>query len=421
MSIFVFESYEFDAAERRASFHYISGDRPFTETVYFAELIEGYDAAVLDRVLKLAFLVIGTSYYKAFPTRSIELKNLTIDEWQANFLNQVYQEGLSQYAYENSLERHDLAQFAATGLADEAAPYSGSGVIALQSGGKDSLLLAKFLQEKSINFSSLYISSSDSYPLILDTLGRSLLLTKRLIDKDGLIAALADGARNGHVPVTFIVLSIALIQAVLSGKNTVLASIGHEGEEPHAVVGDLNITHQWSKTWTAEQLFADYVARYVSPAIRVGSPLRRFTELRIAELFVDKAWEQYGHTFSSCNRINYRQGADNATLKWCGECPKCANSYLLFAPFVEPDDLKSLFNGQDLFEKPLLQNTFKGLLGVDGFEKPFECIGEIDELRYAYYRRQPGYGQVSFAVPQARFDYQQLYPYQQWTNEFIEQ
>ena len=419
MSAFVFESYEFDSAERRASFHYTSGGKPFTESVYFAELIENYDTAALDRALKLSFLVIGTSYYKAFPTRDVDLKGLSIDEWQADFLNHVYQEGLSQYAYENSLERSNLAQFIANGSAEEGVQYNGSGVIALQSGGKDSLLLAKFLQEKSVDFSSLYITSGSSYPHIIDTLGRSLLLTKRLIDKEGLIAAIADGAKNGHIPVTFVVLSIALIQAVLSGKNTVLASIGHEGEEPHAMVGDLAITHQWSKTWTAEQLFSDYVTRYVSPDLRVGSPLRRFTELRIAELFVDKAWEQYGHSFSSCNRINYQQGVDNTTLKWCGECPKCANSYLLFAPFVEPSELKSLFNGQDLFEKPLLQDTFKGLLGVDGFEKPFECIGEIDELRYAYHHKQPGYGEVSFTVPEAAFDYQQLYPYQQWTDEFI--
>jgi hypothetical protein len=214
-------------------------------------------------------------------------------------------------------------------------------------------------------------------------------------------------------------MAIALVQAVLTGKKTVLTSIGHEGEEPHAQVGDLDITHQWSKTWTAEQQFAEYVKRYISPDMYIGSPLRKFSELRVAELFAKKVWNEYGHTFSSCNRINYQQGNDNTTLKWCGECPKCANSFLLFVPFIEPTELKSIFMGQDLFEKPLLTNTFKGLLGIDGVEKPFECIGEIDELRFAYHSRHPGYVELPFDVPSSTFDYKHEYPIQTWVGDLL--
>jgi hypothetical protein len=211
-------------------------------------------------------------------------------------------------------------------------------------------------------------------------------------------------------------LGIALVQAILLGKNEVLVSIAHEGEEPHAMIGDLPVTHQWSKTWGAEQLFAEYVTRYISTDVYIGSPLRQHSELRVAELFVEHAWDTFGHRFSSCNRANYRQGADNSELKWCGECPKCANSYLLFAPFVAADELQSLFAGQDLFTKPLLQETFRGLLGIDGVMKPFECVGEIEELRYAYHQSQAkeGYGSVSFDVPTASFDYKQTYPSQDW-------
>jgi hypothetical protein len=218
---------------------------------------------------------------------------------------------------------------------------------------------------------------------------------------------------------TYIVMAVALIQAILSGKQTVLTAIGHEGEEPHATIGDLSVTHQWSKTWSAEQQFAEYVRRYISPDFHIGSPLRRFTELRIAELFTDQAWATYGHSFSSCNRANYKQGDDNSALTWCGECSKCANSYLLFAPFVAPGELKSLFHGQDLFVKPLLGETFKGLLGIDGVPKPFECIGEIDELRLAYYMKREGYESLPFAVPGSHFDYHQQYPSQSWASDYI--
>ena len=92
-----------------------------------------------------------------------------------------------------------------------------------------------------------------------------------------------------------------------------------------------------------EQLFAHYVRQYVSPDIAVGSLLRGYSELKIAQLFVDHGWGRFGHAFSSCNRANYQQGADNTHLSWCGDCPKCANSYLLFAPFIPAEELQQLF------------------------------------------------------------------------------
>ncbi|MCA9339106.1 hypothetical protein KC939_02055, partial [Candidatus Saccharibacteria bacterium] len=230
-------------------------------------------------------------------------------------------------------------------------------------------------------------------------------------------------ALNGHVPVTFVVLSIALMEAILNRKNIVLASIGHEGEEPHAFIEDLPVTHQWSKTWKAEKLFSEYVHRYISPNISVGSPLRGYSELRIAELFTEYSWGKFGKSFSSCNRANYAQGQDNTHLKWCGECPKCANSYLLFAPFVSPHELQAIFNGQDLFTKQSLKPVFEGLLGIGDAIKPFECIGEIDELRTAYYmakkRWRDEIGSLPFSVPEAEYDYKKEYPVQRWTEEYL--
>lgn len=418
MNEFIFESYSYDPENKRAEFNYGYGEGwQFQESYIFEKAADSYDAEALERVMRLAFLLVGTSYYKTFASKSAVIKPFTIDEWQAQFLNSVYQEGLSQFAFENQLSRADLVEFTATGAALTAEPYSGKGMISLQSGGKDSLLTAKSLRERRIDFDSLYVTSSDHYPAIIDKIDAPVALIKRTIDRDRLIKASNEGGKSGHIPITYIISSIALLQAILLGKNTVLLSIGHEGEEAHHVVGDLEVTHQWSKTWFAEQRMAEYVSRYISKDILIGSPLRKYSELRIAELFIDKAWTEFGHEFSSCNRANYQQGADNTTLKWCGECPKCANSYLLFAPFVNPDELRSLFNGQDLFEKPLLTETFKGLLGIDDVPKPFECIGEVDELRLAYHQRRDGYGSLPFSVPMSEYDYLQEYPSQSWTHE----
>jgi hypothetical protein len=108
-------------------------------------------------------------------------------------------------------------------------------------------------------------------------------------------------------------------------------------------------------------------------------------------------WDKYGNKFSSCNVANYKQNANNRELKWCGKCAKCANSYLLFAPFVAYEEQRKIF-GHDLFEDADLVEIYKGLLGVDGVMKPFECVASRAELKKAYHDRLPGYGQLPFEV-----------------------
>lgn len=422
MDKFIFKTYHFDPSTRIASFRYaFEAGGEFEETVQFDEIGE-YDEQLLDRALFLAFVLVGTSYYKAFPSRRVKLEIGSLDEWQVQFFDAVYQEGLSQFAFENQLTRGDLAHFEPSSAeAPAPLPFKRDKIVALQSGGKDSILTAVLLAENGHTFTSWYVGSTKKYPELLTALGASVKVTLRSIDRDKLAVAKERGARNGHIPVTYVVTSFALIDAILNGASTILLSIGHEGEEAHDWIGDLPVNHQWSKTWPAEQAFAEYIRRYVSPDIRIGSPLRAFSELKIAELFVRHAWQKYGHSFSSCNVANYMQGVDNTQLKWCGECPKCANSFLLFAPFVPAQELKSLFNGQDLFAKLLLTDTFKGLMGIDDMMKPFECVGEIEELRLAYHMAQQKgeYAALPFDVPGSSFDYEKEHKAQSWARAMV--
>lgn len=422
MSKFIFKSYDFNKVDYTANFNYGFDDgRNFTETVKFEGGGE-YNEEALDRALFLTFILAGTSYYKTFPTRDVELSQ-SIDDWQTAFFNSVYQKGLGQFAYENGLSRDDLVHFETSERSRVGAvDYEGHGILALQSGGKDSLLVASLLEEKGTEFTSLYVSSTNHYPAVLRDIGSKLVICNRMIDRDGLKSALKDGAKNGHVPVTYIIQSLAVIQAILLNKRDILTSIAHEGEEPHDYIGDLKVTHQWSKTWAAEVAFSEYVKRYISAGLRIGSPLRCYSELKVAELFVGHAGETYGHMFSSCNLANYKQGSDNSILTWCGKCPKCVNSYLLFAPFVPADELKVVFGGRDLFTDSQLVDTFKGLLGIDGFIKPFECVGEVDELRLAYHLalKTGGFQTLPFDVPDSSFDYQKTYPAQDWAAEMLQ-
>ncbi len=441
-AVFRFLSYYFDRSTYTATFVYQGIDNIiFTEKIFFAPkpgtntssfnlLDDPGLTQLLDQAMFLAFILIGTSYYKAHPTKNIRLDR-PLDDFQARFFSTVFQEGLSQYAFENRLTRDKLATFKPTpGFQNKpAVEYRGQGVLALQSGGKDSLLVAELLNEHNINFVPWYISSSSdrSHPNVIDHLDdgfnhQKASVVYRQIDH---LHLQQTGGLNGHVPVTFIVESLALIQAILNNQNVILTSIGREGEEPHAMIGDLPVNHQWSKTWQAEQLMTEYIKRYLSPDLHLGSPIRHLSELRIADLFVQKCWQKYGYSFSSCNEANYKQNNQNSTLKWCGHCAKCANSYLLFCPFIPPQFLQSLFGDKDLFLDQNLIQIFKGLLGVGGEMKPFECVGSVEELRSAYHHRmttppiplpqspgatqttywQPVYANLPFRVPESDFNY----------------
>ena len=419
---FIFNRYSFDPDSGIAKFNYhFDSGLSFEESVVFQIRDHSYDSSVLDQALFLSFILVGTSYWKTFPTTDITLPQ-DLDNFQAKFFNSVFQEGMSQYAFENNLTRDDLAHFIVTTESNTSnTQYKGRGVMALQSGGKDSLLTASLLEKANINYTPWYVSSSDRHPSILDHLSQPPIVARRNIDHQSLSQAVQSGALNGHVPVTFILQSFALIQAILLGKNQILTSIGHEGSEPHLVIDDLAVNHQWSKTWEAEQLFSRYVQDYISADIQIGSPLRQFSELKIAELFVQNSWTEFGHSFSSCNVANYRQGTDNSQLTWCGNCPKCANSFLLFAPFLPALELKSVFGGRDLFANSDLAETFQGLLGLGGIMKPFECVGETSELRRAYHMIDfsSGYSHLPFDVPSSSYDHHQIYPSQSWAHNLL--
>lgn len=407
MSTFIFEKYAYQNG--LATFEYRYEQQHFQEKIRLQHPANTYDKTAFDSAMQLAHLLLGISYYKAVAGATVE-HPYSLSPSQAAFFTTTYRDGLSQFIFENDLSPDILPVFVAT--SDEVTPheYDGkNGFYALQSGGKDSLLLAKLLQQKNVATDFLHITPTDVYPDVLNHLPGKLVTIKRSVD----IAALKTiGGYNGHVPVTYLVQAIALLQAILDGKQGVLAAIGHEGEEPYHMLGDYAVRHQWSKTAAAEKMLIEYLSAHVGQGIVLGSPLRTYSELRIAELFVQHAWIEYSRQFSSCNEANYRQDADNRQLAWCGCCAKCANNFLLFAPFVQPSELARVI-GSNMLADESLRPLFLGLMGIDGYEKPFECVGETEELRLAYEMARAawpsaGYG-IGVEIPVSTFDYRAEY------------
>jgi len=202
---FVFKRYDYDKTSGVLTFEYGFDDAvQFQERVHF-ETNESYDDALFDRAVFMAFVLAGISYYKCYPTKNVRFDKHEITRDQADFFTNVYRNGLSQFVYENGLSPEDIVTFkATTSELVGPLPYGGNGIIALQSGGKDSLLLARLLEEKGIDFSPWYVSQVANHPTILDSLPGTLITPRREIDRSALTTEQEKGALNGHVPVTFI-------------------------------------------------------------------------------------------------------------------------------------------------------------------------------------------------------------------------
>ena len=102
--------------------------------------------------------------------------------------------------------------------------------------------------------------------------------------------------------------------------------------------------------------------------------LRPISELQIAMLF--SKIEKYHKIFKSCN-----VGSKSEPWVWCCDCPKCLFVFIILSPFLYKQRIIDIF-GEDLFEKENLLKTFIELCGYSE-NKPFECVGTYDEIRFA--------------------------------------
>ena len=99
---FIFEGYSFDEGSLTATFNYsFDGKLTFQEQVIFSTSETNFNREVLDAALQLAFYLTGTSYYKTFPTKTVLFNAAAPNRHQAEFLNEVYTQGLSQFIFEN--------------------------------------------------------------------------------------------------------------------------------------------------------------------------------------------------------------------------------------------------------------------------------------------------------------------------------
>jgi len=399
---FIFDSYHYSPDLGEIELRYTLDDdlrfvEKFTLPKEFAPVAHS-QSPVLDRALAALHLCGGISYYKTCLPKTMEIRTQPLSEDQAQFWNTVYEEGLGEFFYKNTVDFRGLIQFPQIPNPKpqipspklEAASRKPQKILVPIGGGKDSIVTLELLKKAGFDITLLRIGQNPLIDAIAKQAALPILNIKRSLSPR-LFDLNEQGALNGHVPITATLSFLSIVVAVLYGFDAIAMS-----NERSASLGNIEylgkeINHQWSKSLTFERLFRAYIAENVTADVEYFSLLRPFSELHITKLFTE--FPQYLPLTTSCNRNwkittspsplsrNGGGGGGGGSL-WCNHCPKCAFVFAMLAAFLPKETLARTF-GKNLFDDELLLPLYRELLGLEGF-KPFECVGTPEETQAAF-------------------------------------
>lgn len=388
---FSFSGYQYDAASGVATLTYIVDGQTLQEIITFPWAPWPVDAsrqAAFFQALELLHLIAGVSYYKAGLAQRIDPGESRIDRVMAGFLNELYLKGLGEFAYINQLDLSGLINFEVnirqtpgaglpSGCRSRLLDLPERALVAM-GGGKDSLVCLQMIRDAGVVVQPVCVGGSDLIGETVKATDLPLIRIQRVLSST-LTEMNANGAWNGHVPVTAIHSAILLCAGLLYGYRYII--FANESSANEATLQDRQgkeVNHQYSKSIAFERAFREVIDKRVSPAIEYFSLLRPFSEIAITRLF--SKMTEFHAVFSSCNR-NFHQDGSHIEGRWCQDCPKCRFAALALAPFMSPGQLMAI-QGSDLLDQEKQLPGFKALCGL-GDHKPFECVGSIAESRAA--------------------------------------
>jgi len=323
---FIFESFGFDEETRQISLSYsLDGEIPFTETITLPKgvISEDVDAEAFERALFNLHLIGGISYFKTCLPKTIEIHSGDLTKEQAAFWTKVYEDGLGEFFYRNELDPNDRIHFPVSTEEVPAIERSPDAVtrkpLVPIGGGKDSIVTIELLKDAGYSQTLLRVGEHPIINEMADAADIHLLNVKRALSPE-LFRLNEEGALNGHVPISAYISFLAVAIAVLGGYSDVIFSNERSANEGNVEYKGKTINHQWSKSLEFERMLQEYLANYVTKDVGYFSLLRRYSELKIVELFTE--YPKSLELFTSCNRNWHLVAKKEIQTLWCGECPK---------------------------------------------------------------------------------------------------
>ena len=333
------------------------------------------DDPAIAGALDVLALTASVSYLKATLPARIEVAR---DAGPAalTMLRALLTDGLAELALRAGLGPLDDA-FALPAAAAPPMRVQGAvrdGTLVTVGGGKDSALTLALAARHDPDALAVAVNPRAPMERTAAWAGVGLVRIERRLDR-ALLDLNARGAINGHVPITAIVTSAAVVAAAMLGRGTVLVSNERSSDAATREVDGWRVNHQYSKTSVFERLLG--AALHESGArTRVVSLLRPLSELAIARGVARE--DGLVAQVTSCNAAFALDGPGDG---WCGRCDKCRFVQLVLAPFSERSRLVTDL-GFDALGDVEQVDAFASML--DAATKPFECVGTVEEVRLAF-------------------------------------
>ncbi len=381
--------YEFSGQRLFAEFHFnLASKHTFRPTLSLPVQSDAskFPLSVLQNLLFHIGMVEMISYWKAacppvLVVNALDLSSGTgqvfgLDAEARQWWRRLFFHGLGEFFYTNGLAP-DAENFLSF---DTGAPMPQ--IVSLANtpptdlvpvgGGKDSAVALTLLSRTGQPLLPFLLNPTAAAREVVQAAGygpENTITATRTMDPR-LLALNAAGFLNGHTPFSALLAFISLLAGALTGTRNIILS--NESSASEATIPGTDINHQYSKSFRFEREFREYAGRYITRDLNYFSLVRPLNELQIAGLFAGET--KFHKVFRSCN-------AGSKTGVWCGKCPKCLFTYIILSPFMSPGALLGIF-GRHLLDDPALQPVFDQLTGVAP-EKPFDCIGTIDEVNAA--------------------------------------
>lgn len=316
------------------------------------------------------------SYWKATCAPVIQVSGHVLTQAQIEWWKKLYFYGLGEFFYINGLNPtiEGFVDISSSGQQFEHQTARGmdDGFLVPVGGGKDSAVTLELLKNGNTEIIPLIINPRGATIQTVKAAGmdaNDMVTITRTIDPE-LIRLNSLSYLNGHTPFSAMLAFYSLLASLLSGRRNI--ALSNESSANEATIPGTHINHQYSKSFAFEQDFRDYVNRYISPSFNYFSFLRPLNELQIVSVF--SKLDHYHRVFKSCN-------VGSKTDVWCGKCPKCLFTHIMLSAFKGKAYADEIL-GAEMLDDAEMSVICDELCGFSE-NKPFECVGTIDDVNQA--------------------------------------
>jgi len=316
------------------------------------------------------------SYWKTACPKEIRIRPHKLSPAQVDWWKTLYYNGMGEFFHVNGIkpDYNDFAEISGAGE-KQLKPFSFQtvpGKMVPVGGGKDSAVTLQLLKDEGYEVVPFAINPRPAIDRTIEAAGlydKEKIVVERKLDPL-MLEMNEKGFLNGHTPFSALLAFYTLLGSYVSGRADIVLSNESSANEP--TIPGTGINHQYSKSYHFEKAFRHYISENISSTFNYHSLLRPLNELQIGKIF--SGMKKYHGLFRSCN-------AGSKEDKWCGVCSKCLFTWAILAPFLDEAELKKIF-GKEMASDAELAPVLDQLTGRAG-EKPFECVGTIDEVNAA--------------------------------------